>query len=101
MRVDEILPSYYKVTSVASDRTDLLCVVRLDSQAVLRSWALTIGDAADHELAVFFTINTPARCFAIVLNVLSPFHLVLLRPLITNIKTLSYGILIHAQEELS
>jgi len=73
------------VSSVGSSRTDLWDVGGLGAQAVPRSWALTIGDAADHLLATHFTINTPARCFVIVLNVLSPFRFVILRPLIKNI----------------
>ena len=88
------------VSSVGSSRTDLWDVGGLDAQVVPRSWALTIDDAADHLLAAHFTVNTPARCFVIVLNVLSPFRFVLLRQLITDIKSLSYGLLIRVQEEL-
>ena len=81
------------VSSVGSSRTDLWDVGGLDAQAVPRSWALTIDDAADHLLAAHFTTNTPARCFVTVLQVISLFRFVILRPLITNIKSLSYGIL--------
>jgi hypothetical protein len=88
------------VSSVGSSRTELWDVGGLDAQAVSRSWALTIDDATDHLLATHFTINTPARCFVTVLNVLSPCRFVLLRPLITNTKFLSYGMLIRVQEEL-
>ena len=65
------------VSSVGSFRTDLWDVGGLDAQALPRSWALTIGDAADHLLATHFTNNTTARCFVTVVNVLSPFRFVL------------------------
>jgi hypothetical protein len=88
------------VSSVGSSRTYLWDVGGLDAQAVPRSWARTIGAAADHLLVTHFTINTPVRCFVTVLNVLSLFRLVLSHPLITKIKSLRCGILIRVQEEL-